>query len=130
MHLDKELGELYSVQTKGGRNLDSAWRNYHENNAPLLQTYFVKDRLGEIRPIIVKAYVVPGLKYDLLSVKGLNRAGYAVNHHPDPEQSVVYAVIKNKIDKSKSFPFISEHSIFYYLKLAQMSARQFEKQSG
>ena len=32
------------------------------------KTYFVKDRLGEIRPIIVKAYVVPGLKYDLLSV--------------------------------------------------------------
>ena len=24
------------------------------------KTYFVKDRLGEIRPIIVKAYVVPG----------------------------------------------------------------------
>ena len=36
------------------------------------KTYFVKDRLGEIRPIIVKAYVVPGLKYDLLSVRGLN----------------------------------------------------------
>ena len=45
------------------------------------KTYFVKDRLGEIRPIIVKAYVVPGLKYDFLLVKGLNRAGYAVNHH-------------------------------------------------
>ena len=67
------------------------------------KTYFVKDRLGEIRPIIVKAYVVPGLKYDLLSVKGLNRAGYVVNHHPDPEQSGVFAVINNKIDKSKSF---------------------------
>ena len=107
MHLDKEPGKLYSVQTKGGRNSDSAWRNYHENNAPLLQTYFVKDRLGEIRPIIVKAYVVPGLKYDLLSVKGLNQAGYAVSHHPDPEQSGEYAVINNKIDKSKSFPFIS-----------------------
>ena len=73
------------------------------------KTYFVKDRLGEIRPIIVKAYVVPGLKYDLLLVKGLNRAGYAVNHNPDPEQSGVYAVINNKIDQSKSFPFISEH---------------------
>ena len=94
------------------------------------KTYFVKDRLGEIRPIIVKAYVVPGLKYDLLSVKGLNRAGYAVSHHPDPEQSGAYAVINNKIEKSKSFAFISEHSNLFYLKLEQMSAKQFEKQSG
>jgi hypothetical protein len=42
--------------------------------------------LGEIRPIAVKAYVVPGLKYDLLSVRGLNKCGYAVFHHPDPEE--------------------------------------------
>ena len=46
------------------------------------------------------------------------KAKHAVNH----EQSGVYAVIKNKIDKSKSFAFISEHSIFFYLKLEQMSA--------
>ena len=64
------------------------------------KTFYVRDRLGEFRPIIVKAYVVPGLKYDLLSVKGLNRAGYAVklqsvtvSHHPDPEQSGVYGTI-------------------------------------
>ncbi len=102
------------------------------------KTYYVCDRLGEIRPIIVKAYVVPGLKHDLLSVKGLIKAGYSVHHHPDPEQSGVYAVINNKIDKSKSFPFMSEHSNLSYLKirtvsclkLEQMSARQFEKQSG
>ena len=31
-----------------------------------LKTYYVRDRLGEIRPNIVKAYVVPGLKHDLL----------------------------------------------------------------
>ena len=36
----------------------------------------------------------------------------------------------NKIDKSKSFAFISEHSNLFYLKLEQMSARQFEKKSG
>ncbi len=30
-----------------------------------LRTYYVRDRLGEIRPIGVKAYDVPGLKYDL-----------------------------------------------------------------
>ncbi len=33
-----------------------------------LKTYYVRDRLGEIRPIVVKAYVVPGLKYALISV--------------------------------------------------------------
>ena len=74
--------------------------------------------------------VVPGLKYDLLSVKGLNQAGYAVSHHPDPEQSGVHAMINNKIDKSKSFPFISEPSYLFYLKLEQMCSKQFEKQSG
>ena len=94
------------------------------------KAYYVRDRLGYIRPIIVKEYVVPGLKYDLLLVKGLNRAGYAVNHNPDPEQSGVYALINNKIDNSKSFPFISEHSNLFYLKLEQMSAKQFEKQWG
>ncbi len=77
------------------------------------KTYYVCDRLGEIRPLIVKAYVVSGLKHDLLSVKGLNKARYLVHHHPDPEQSGVYAVINNKIDKSKLFPFMSEHSIFF-----------------
>jgi hypothetical protein len=35
------------------------------------------------------------------------KTGYSVHHHPDPEQSVVYAVINDKIDKSKSFPFMS-----------------------
>ena len=69
------------------------------------KTYYFRDRLEEIRPIIVKACVVPGLKYNLLSVKGLNRAGYAVNHHPDPAHSGVFSVINNKIDKSISFPF-------------------------
>jgi hypothetical protein len=58
---------------------------------------------------MVKAYVVPGLKQDLLSVKGINKAGYAVYQHPDPEQSGVYAVINNKIDKYKSFPIMNEH---------------------
>ena len=74
--------------------------------------------------------MVPGLKHDLLSAKGLNKAGYSVHHHPDSAQSRVYAVIKNKIDKSKSFPFMSEHSKLFDLKLEQMSTRQVEKLSG
>ncbi len=40
-----------------------------------LKTYYICDRLGEIRPIVVRKYVVPGLKHDLLSVKGLNESG-------------------------------------------------------
>jgi hypothetical protein len=86
--------------------------------------------LGEIRPIVVKAYVVPGLKHDLLSVKGLNQAGYRVIHDEDGEESGVFAVINKKIDKAKSFPFMSEHSNLFSLKLEQMSATQSEKQSG
>jgi hypothetical protein len=95
-----------------------------------LKTYYVRDRLGEIRPIVVKAYVLPGLKQDLLSVKELNQYGFRVIHDEDEEESGVFAVINKKIDKSRSFPFMSEHSKFPPLKLEQMSATQFEKQSG
>ena len=56
-----------------------------------LKTYYVRDRLGKIRPIFVN--VVPRLKYDLLSIKGLNKCGYAVFHHPDPKESGVYAAV-------------------------------------
>ena len=69
-------------------------------------------------------------EYDLLSVKGLNRAGYAVSHHPDPEQSGVYAVINNKIDKSKSFAFISEHSNLFYLKLEKNECKAIREAIG
>ena len=73
MHLDKEPGKLYSVHTKGGRiqTAHGATIMPVETTHLCYKTYFDKDRLGEIRPIIVKAYVVPGLKYDLLSVKEL-----------------------------------------------------------
>ncbi len=70
------------------------------NSAHLFyKTYYVCDRLGEVQPIIVKACVLPELKHGFLSVNGLNEAGYAANHIPDPDQSGVYAVINNKIDK-------------------------------
>ena len=75
-----------------------------------LMTYCFRDRLEGIRPIVVKACVVPGLIYDPLSAKGHTKCGNAVYHHPDPEESGVYALINNKMDKAKSFPFMSEHS--------------------
>ena len=78
--LCKPKPEVVEVQTAHGATIMRTKHHCYKN-------YFVRDRLGEIRPIIVKACVVPGLKYDLLSVKGLNRAGNAVIHHPDPERN-------------------------------------------
>ncbi len=53
-----------AVTAHGGTQMSTTHR--------CLETHYVRGRLGEIRPIVVKAYVVPGLKHDLLSVKGLN----------------------------------------------------------
>ncbi len=78
----------------------------------------------------MKAYIVPALRYDLLSVKGLNKSGYHVIHDEDDMESGVYAVINRKIDTAKSFAFMSEHSNPFYLKIEQMNAQQFEKHSG
>ncbi len=75
-----------------------------------LKTYFFRDRTGTIRPIVVKAYIVPALLHDLLSVKGLNKSGYRVIHDEDDMESGVYAVINRKINTAKSFAFMSEHS--------------------
>jgi hypothetical protein len=88
------------------------------------------DRIGELRPITVKAYIVSGLRYDLLSVKGPNKAGYRVIHDEDGDESGIYAVINKKIDHSKSFAFMSEHLNHFYLKIEQTNAQQFEKQTG
>jgi hypothetical protein len=94
------------------------------------KTYYVRDRLGDIRPIIVKEYVVSSLKHDLLSVKSLNNYGYQVIHNKDREESGVFAVYDKKIDKSKSFAFMSKHSNLFFLKLKPMNVTQLEKQSG
>ncbi len=52
-------------------------------------------------------------------------------HNEDDMESGVYAVINRKIDTAKSFAFMSEHSSFssFYMKIEQMNAQQFEKQS-
>ena len=62
--------------------------------------------------------------------KDSTSVGYAVYHYPDPEESGVFALTNNKMDKAKSFPFMSEHSNLFYLKLEQMSVKHFEKKSG
>ena len=115
--------KVVDIQTAQGATLMSTTHLW-------LKTYYVRDQLGENLPIVVKACVVPGLKYDLLSVKGLNKCGYAVYHHPEPGGSGAFALANNKMDKAKSFPFMSENSSLFYLKLEQMSAQHFEKQSG
>ncbi len=96
---------MVKIQTAPGATIMST--THH-----CLKTYYVRDQLGEIRPIVVKAYDVPGQKYDLLSVKWLNKCGCTVFHHPDPEESGLYAVISNKKDKAKCFPLMSVQVFF------------------
>ncbi len=79
-----------------------------------MKTYYVKSRTGEIRPLATKAYIVPSLRADLISVISLNRQGYRGVHDPDPEESGIYPIFNKTIDKSKSFAFMSEHSILFY----------------
>ncbi len=95
-----------------------------------LKTYFVLDRTGTIKPVVVKGYIVPLLLHDLLSAKGLNKSGYRVIHDADEMISGVYAVINKKIDQAKSFAFMSEHSSLFYLRVEQMKEEQFDKQSS
>ena len=75
-----------------------------------MKTYYVQ---GEIRPSTTKAFICPTLRTDLLSVNGLNFQGYSIIHHPDPEESGVFPLIKGKTDKSQSFAYMSEYSIFF-----------------
>jgi hypothetical protein len=74
-----------------------------------MKTYYFRTRTGEFRSVTTRAFVTPGLRHDLLSVKGLNRQGYCVIQHSDPEVSGIHPVFNGQIDKSKSFAFMSEH---------------------
>jgi hypothetical protein len=76
-----------------------------------LRTYYIRDRLDEIRPTVVRAYVAPGLKHDLLSIKGLNQSGYRGIQNEDEEESGVFAVINKKFNVSKLFASMSKHLI-------------------
>ena len=92
--------------------------------------YYLRTRTGEIRGVTTKTYITPGLRHDLLSVKALNRQGYCVIQHPDHEESGIYPIIEGKIDKSKSFAFMSEHSNLFCLKPEMLTQQQFDKMSG
>jgi hypothetical protein len=50
--------KVVDIQTAHGARLMST-------SNQCLKTYYIRDRLGEIRPIVVRAYVVPGLNHDL-----------------------------------------------------------------
>ncbi len=63
-----------------------------------METYYVKSRTGEIRPLTNKAFIVPSLRSDLISVKSLNLQGSSVIHDPDPEESGKYPIFNGKID--------------------------------
>ncbi len=86
--VEQKVGD---IQTAHSATLMSTTHHY-------LKTYYICERLGEIRPIVARAYVV---KHDLLSVKGLNQSEYRVIHCVDEKESRVFAVINKKIDKSK-----------------------------
>ena len=67
-----------------------------------LKTYYNCDSLGEIRPMVVKIYLVPGPKHGLLylSVKGLSQACFRVIHDEDEEELGVFTVNEKKIDET------------------------------
>ncbi len=94
-----------------------------------LKTYFVLDRTGMIRPIVVKAYIVLAFRHNLFSARCLNKLEYRVIHDEDEMESGVYAVINKKINHAKSFAFLREQSSFKPENRA-MNVQQFEKQSG
>jgi hypothetical protein len=116
-HIRPKVAE---IQTAGGAT--SIYTTY-----VCLKTCFVRDRTGTIRPIVVKAYIAPALRYALLSVKGLNKSGYRVIHDEDDLESGVYAVINRNRTLRKSFAFLCTQ-VFFPEK--QMNAQQFETQSG
>jgi hypothetical protein len=58
-----------------------------------LKTYFVLDRTDLMRPIVVKAYIVPAFRHGLLSAKGLNKSGYRVIHDEHEMVPGIYAFI-------------------------------------
>jgi hypothetical protein len=60
-----------------------------------LKTSYVRDLTGEIRPVVVEAYIYLYIGQDLLSVKRLNRAGYLVINDVDEDVSGIYAVNKS-----------------------------------
>jgi hypothetical protein len=95
-----------------------------------MKTFYFRTRTGEFRGITTKTFITPGLRHDLLSVKALNRQGYCVIQHPDPDESGIYPVINGQIDKSKSFAFMSEHSNLFCLKPEMLTQQQFDKMSG
>ncbi len=81
-----------------------------------------------IRPVVVKAYIVPALRHDLSSAKGLNKSGYRVLRDEDEVESGAYAVINKQIALPNNLHLCVDTLVFFYLKIGQMYSHQFEKQ--
>jgi hypothetical protein len=64
-----------------------------------LKTYYIRasDHLVEIRLIVLRANVVPGLKHALQSVKELKQSGHRVIHDEDIKESRVFAIINKRL---------------------------------
>ena len=95
-----------------------------------LKTFYARDHTGELRPITTKTCIVKNLKHDPLSGKMLNKAGYGIILHEDPQESGIFAVNEGKICKSKSFPLMSSLTNLYYIKTEPICLREFGKMPG
>ena len=98
-------------------NVDGAGCDTYVYNTPLSQDALRSRSVGRNSTNCCWSICCPRTETWLLSVNGLNECCYAVCHHPEPEESGVYAIINRKTDKAKSFPYMSEHSSLFYLKL-------------
>ena len=104
------IWELYGLETKksqyqlSGRRGSLAVAMITTQKA--VRTYYFRTRTGEFRGVTTRAFIISGLRHNFQSLKackGLDRQGYCVLQHPDPEESAIYPVSNGQTDKSKYF---------------------------
>ena len=102
------------------------------------KTYFVRNRMGEVKPITVNALYVRGLPQDLLGGKSLNRENIRVILDDDSEICGIYP-LESGLDENyeqhyqTSVEFINEPgqaTDLFYLQSEQMDWTTFDKVSG
>jgi hypothetical protein len=98
-----------------------------------MKTYYVRTRTGYIRPITTMAFICQKMRTDLSSVKGQGYSvGYSVVHHPDPDESRIYPLIKGKARQTSCnlLHLRVSTQFFDYLNAELMSAQQFGETRG